>query len=110
LLSDIAENGGQYKVKRPLLLTMLLLIVVALLIPNIYATTTNQQNTEIITNTSISQDNNASIYIKTSDNPSTTAAGSPGAVTDTKVPRPRARVHPLQHLPVIPTTFDSPSM
>ena len=84
MLSDIAEKWGQYKVKRPLLLTMLLLIVVALLIPNICATTTNQQNTEIITNTSISQDNNASIYVKPSDNPSTTAAGSPGAVTDTK--------------------------
>jgi hypothetical protein len=61
---------------------MLLLIVVALLIPNIYATTTNQPNTEIITNTSISQDNITAYNAKTTLTQSTSAAGSPGSGSD----------------------------
>lgn len=69
--------------KRPLLLTMLLLLVVALLIPNIYATTTNQSNTEITANTSIQQDNIAVHNTKTSLTQSTSAAGSPGADNNT---------------------------
>lgn len=68
--------------KRHLLLTMLLLVAVSLLIPSIYATTTNQQNTEIITNTSISQDNNTVNIEKTVDKQSTAAAGSAGAVNN----------------------------
>ncbi|HEY0196627.1 MAG TPA: pseudomurein-binding repeat-containing protein, partial [Methanobacterium sp.] len=70
--------------KRHLLLTMLLLVAVSLLIPSIYATTTNQQNTEIITNTSISQNNNTVNIDKTVDKQSKAAAGSAGAVNSTK--------------------------
>lgn len=62
---------------------MLLLLVVALLIPNIYATTTNQSNTEIIANTSIQQDNIAVHNTKTSLTQSTSAAGSPVADNNT---------------------------
>lgn len=44
--------------KRHMLLTMILLLSVSLLIPNIYATTANQQNSEIIANASMSSDTN----------------------------------------------------
>lgn len=59
--------------KRQLLLTMILLMAVPLFIPNIYATTTNQQNSEVITDTS--NPSNLSVnHQETDDDQSTTAS------------------------------------
>lgn len=63
-------------IKRHLLLTMLLLITVALFTPNIYATTTSQQNTEI------NNTNNGTVtYQTTVNNLSTTVSDASGTVS-----------------------------
>ncbi|MCE5214134.1 MAG: hypothetical protein LLF83_05380, partial [Methanobacterium sp.] len=60
--------------KRQLLLTMLLLIAVSLFIPNIYATTTNQQNTDIINNNTTYNENYSVYSYKTDYNENTIAS------------------------------------
>lgn len=60
--------------KRHMLLTMLLLMAVALLLPNIYATTTNQQNSEVIANSTDQNLNNTANSDKTNSSQSTTAS------------------------------------
>lgn len=63
--------------KRHLLLTMLLLLAVTLFIPNIYATTANQQNSEISANTSTS--NNITAQQQSTDNMQSTIASGQAA-------------------------------
>lgn len=69
--------------KRHLLLTMLLLMTVALFTPDIYATTTNQQNTDIIVNTTLYNTENIANNEITEYNQSTTASNNDEAVSDT---------------------------
>ena len=69
-------------IKRHLLLTMLLLMTVALFTPDIYATTTNQQNTDININTTLYNTGNIVNDEITGYNQSTTASNTVGAVSD----------------------------
>jgi hypothetical protein len=63
---------------------MLLLIVVSLFIPNIYATTTNQQNTNILNNTTTYSENNSVYSYKTYYKENTIASNHQkiGAIND----------------------------
>ena len=80
MLSDIAEIWEASIVKRLLLLTMILLMSVSLLMPDIYATTTNQQNSVNTTNLTksdyITMNNSCTDIIQSTTVPSPQGNGS----------------------------------